>query len=811
MLYLAINSVERTSGLIAGSLAITNQIQQRADSCNFELMDGTPKPSENQDARIFVYDTIASFVGATVVLNGYFERNIVQFFTGQTLWIRIGDADEEKVTVQSYNETTLTIVLSAAPSGSVVAGDKVGILIFGGVVSRVADKNIHSLSNLEYDVECVDYTKIFDRKLIADTWTDVDSRYIINDFCNTTVNYNSTIDNMSYANDAAIQAEWIESNDGTNPTVDAADFMEALNSGILGWTFAGGTATFSATPTSQNISSFTGAASGTPVRGFIMCWIKPSDYTKITTIKIRIGSDASNYAELTLPALTDNNWAYLSADLDSATMVGNPDWTAVDYLAVIVTETATSSIRINGIRINAQNSFTLYNVESTPSFDDLRAAQLKPTGFMQTLAKTWNYIWYVDYERDIHFVDSESVSAPFALTNSSNNFWDLQTEVDQSQLGNRIIIRGGEKQSTSYYAEIHQGDNAKREWVLKTKFADLSVLIDNNTTTHAAEVGTTTTNIKITGHGLVTGDHIINRTRSNAVRVITYVDVDNFTVETVASQTNGDTISYFALSKLVGIEGIVDESTVNYVYNSNSQSVRSSNTFGGAPGEATLTTTSFIRFKYKERVNIQFQYTDSASATTLKALGFGDGIFDLDPYTDKNIDNLGTALAIAQAKVTEYSNPIITGRFMTTQFGLAAGQIISITDTVRNIVVEYVIQKINKRQVSGQYNDYFEYRIDFGTTLFGIIEFFQKLLATQDRIEQNIDQVVETYVSADETVTSDDVNAVAKDGGFKSAKIAETVTSDDVNTVTKINSGTWQYEPSVGQAIPTRFDMADYG
>jgi hypothetical protein len=53
--------------------------------------------------------------------------------------------------------------------------------------------------------------------------------------------------------------------------------------------------------------------------------------------------------------------------------------------------------------------------------------------------------------------------------------------------------------------------------------------------------GTTTTNIKIVGHGLSTNDVIYNKTRA-AYRIITYVDADNFTVSSVTGQTTGDII-----------------------------------------------------------------------------------------------------------------------------------------------------------------------------------------------------------------------------------------------------------------------------
>jgi hypothetical protein len=58
---------------------------------------------------------------------------------------------------------------------------------------------------------------------------------------------------------------------------------------------------------------------------------------------------------------------------------------------------------------------------------------------------------------------------------------------------------------------------------------------------YTAEAGTTTTNIKITGHGLVVGQMIYNEDR-DAYRFILAKDNDNITVEAVSGQTTGDKI-----------------------------------------------------------------------------------------------------------------------------------------------------------------------------------------------------------------------------------------------------------------------------
>lgn len=82
------------------------------------------------------------------------------------------------------------------------------------------------LTNIEFEVTALDYTRIFDKRLINDTYKNKDGRYIINDFCNVTVNPNQTLDQFDYATTAALRTAWIESGDGGNPTLDTSDYRE---------------------------------------------------------------------------------------------------------------------------------------------------------------------------------------------------------------------------------------------------------------------------------------------------------------------------------------------------------------------------------------------------------------------------------------------------------------------------------------------------------------------------------------------------------------------------------------------------------
>jgi phage-related protein len=61
-------------------------------------------------------------------------------------------------------------------------------------------------------------------------------------------------------------------------------------------------------------------------------------------------------------------------------------------------------------------------------------------------------------------------------------------------------------------------------------------------TEDVAETGTTTTTLKMTSHGLVSGNYIVNITRNNTIRQVTKVDSSTLTVPEIIGQTNGDII-----------------------------------------------------------------------------------------------------------------------------------------------------------------------------------------------------------------------------------------------------------------------------
>lgn len=806
MIKLRINAVDYTAYLDEGSLGIIDQIQNKANTCNFTLMPGVyTAPSENQEVK--VYDTVklVSASGTAVVVyddlaSGFSILDKYKYRVGQYFWLGIGTANEERVIISAI-EAGITgqvnITISVAMLNAHSANENCGRKIFAGTTTYVKKGNPRLLTQVEYQISCTDYTKIFDKKNVNDTWADVDARYVINDALDTTINYNRELDDMEYTDDAAVQAEWIETNDGTNPTKYTTSYIQGTNAVSFDWTNSGGTARFSGTPASADLSEFTGTASGSPTKGNVTFWYKRKSATGLTTLGVRLGSDSSNYSLRSFTPETDTDWHFISLPLNIATETGTPVWTAVDYLAFVIAETTSSGIIIDDVRLTADGSFTMYNFEETTVFDDIRASFKKPTVLIDSMADTTACYWYIDYDRDIHFFDRETNASPFDLTTTSDNFDKLSVDVDTSQLKNRQVVRGGTKTSDSFYTQVINGDAAVREWIMKNTFETLTIFLDDNTSTDLMEATTTTTTVVATAHGLADGDYIINRSRSNAVRKITYIDANSFTVEAVTAQASGDTFSKFATVQTVGVENLVDETTVNYVYNYNEKSIRA----GSAT--ATLPTTSFLLFKYQEVIPIRIQVQDSASITSMKTLLGGDGIFDGAVISDSSLDSTEAVRNRGQAEIDAYSNPIVKVSFTTDFEGLESGQLIRVTDSNRAIDDTFVIQKV---KVDYQ-NDYPRFSVQCASSLFGLIEYFQKL--SNALSERNIDEneVIDTLANEDVEITITESNTfTATESADESVTIS--VSPSESATDRNITTNPYKYQPDASDA---RYNLSSYG
>lgn len=142
----------------------------------------------------------------------------------------------------------------------------------------------------------------------------------------------------------------------------------------------------------------------------------------------------------------------------------------------------TSYYILNDIITDYTSGFTINNVSVSQnlsiSFNRLTVAQC-----IEKLAETLNYVWYVDYDKDIHFFPKNTESAPFDITDTSGNYiYDsLEITEDLTQIKNFVLVQGGNQVSTETRTEYLSGDGVIDQFNLINKFSEVPEVIVGTT------------------------------------------------------------------------------------------------------------------------------------------------------------------------------------------------------------------------------------------------------------------------------------------------------------------------------------------
>jgi len=120
-----------------------------------------------------------------------------------------------------------------------------------------------------------------------------------------------------------------------------------------------------------DLSSYTGESSGTPSQGTIGLWVNNNTST-ISEVRLKIGSDSSNYAyytgsvyQSTLGFDWQDDWTYLVFDLDVPDSVtGTPDWTTCNYAVIEIDSDTSDVILVDYFTISSSNIIGLNGLGS---------------------------------------------------------------------------------------------------------------------------------------------------------------------------------------------------------------------------------------------------------------------------------------------------------------------------------------------------------------------------------------------------------------------------------------------------------------
>lgn len=100
---------------------------------------------------------------------------------------------------------------------------------------------------------------------------------------------------------------------------------------------------------------------------------------------------------------------------------------------------------------------------------------------IEELAEKTGYDWYVDYNKDLHFFDSQTNPAPFNLSDTTGTYEyeSLVIRRDNSQVRNRIVVRGGEYLGAQFTSEI-EANGTDFIFPLGYRYSDFAASLTGN-------------------------------------------------------------------------------------------------------------------------------------------------------------------------------------------------------------------------------------------------------------------------------------------------------------------------------------------
>lgn len=199
------------------------------------------------------------------------------------------------------------------------------------------------------------------------------------------------------------------------------------------------------------------------------------------------------------------------------------------------------------------------------------------------------------------------------------------------------------------------------------------------------------------------------------------------------------------VARTLGIDNI--DTGKDFVYNVNQKLIKNQD-------HAVLNTTHKIKLTYKYKKPILAQQDDETSIALMKDREGGNGVYEAPLISDDTIETKDQARARGQAELDQYSNPLVEGTFITTQYGYRSGQLLTINIPSRNENAQYLIQSVSAVSLGiGR----FEYEITFATRLKGLTEFLLSLYDSGRDISKRTDEILDRLkVMEDETVTLTD-------------------------------------------------------
>lgn len=335
-----------------------------------------------------------------------------------------------------------------------------GVKVFGGNIVEL-NQELNGVDNMVYTVTVKDYSHMMDRRLVVEKYNTVPAINIICDLLNKYINKISRVEIATF--------EPIEVWSGG--VIDATNYRTETQGRKL--TSTGALVSMSRTIFLDLTQNNLGTSDYIDVDVFV------DNIANLSVCTLKFGDTilANYFSKNVTSQITKTGWNLVHVLRSSFSSTGSPSWVAINFMQLEVTAVASTTVNVtfDNMQTISAAAYTRNNAnDATQIVKYLSFNYEYPSKCISQIAELFQWLWFVDQDKDIHLFANSSVPAPFDLTDANGKyiFSSLSVKGTTDQLRNSVYVRGGEYLDSSVTDDLgHQVDGLNKIFKVGYKYA----------------------------------------------------------------------------------------------------------------------------------------------------------------------------------------------------------------------------------------------------------------------------------------------------------------------------------------------------
>lgn len=339
--------------------------------------------------------------------------------------------------------------------------------LFGGNIVDIQETSIVDM--VRFQVTVKDYTHQMDNFIVVESYQSTPVINIIGDILNTYINKNNRIPISTFESNEIWSAG----------SVDTTNFRVGSRARLLS---SSGSTTTAYRDVSLNLEP-----TGYSTSDYTDIDVYVDTASNLSSCVIKLGNTAMTaYYSKSLTGLV-TGWNHVHLIKSGFSTTGAPAWSAITRIQLEVTSVGATVVNVtfdNWQEMKA-SAFTCNNSYSATQLVNYIAFNYsQPSTAFQRMAELFQWQWFVDQDKDIHFFAKFTEPAAYNLTDDGGNYLPSTLLIRRSadQLRNSIFVRGGEYTANAINDDLtHQTDGTNKIFKLGYKYKDYTLTVAGST------------------------------------------------------------------------------------------------------------------------------------------------------------------------------------------------------------------------------------------------------------------------------------------------------------------------------------------